>query len=360
MSRIAVIGAGKTGRGFIGRLIAESGESFTLIDKDENLIKKLSQKGAFEVYFFGNSRKKLTVSGFNAVTYDSADLSDTELIFVSVGGTNLTDVGNSLKKLISDGKKRYIIVCENASHPSKTLGAAIGLDTVSITEATVFCTTIEHGELDISSENYPYLQCDAKPLNGYCPNVAAVRPIDNFGNFLTRKLYTYNAASCVIAYIGALKGYTDYGEAANDTDILRLLDENYEQTNKALCKAFGYDEADQREFALLSKQKFCDKTIVDTVSRNAREPQRKLADMERLIGPMKLIWEHGDEPSVLILTVAAALCYEHPSDLAWSEIKKNKTPEQILTEICNINESSPLFPKIMDKYLLFKNGKIEL
>ena len=31
MSKIAVIGAGKTGRGFIGRLIAESGMDFCFV-----------------------------------------------------------------------------------------------------------------------------------------------------------------------------------------------------------------------------------------------------------------------------------------------------------------------------------------
>lgn len=354
--KIAVIGAGKTGRGFIGRLIAESKKEILFIDKNEALVNALNKKGAFNVDFFGGVRDTFKVSGFTASTWENADLSECELLFVSVGGMNLKDVGTSLKALISDGKARYIIVCENASHPAKTLNEAIGLPYVSVTESTVFCTTIENGELDISSENYPYLQCDALPLCGYTPDVSAVRPIDNFGNFLTRKLYTYNAASCVIAYLGFVKGYDDYGAAANDPDILVLLDKNYEATNKALCKAYGYGEADQKEFALLSKQKFCDRTIKDTVSRNAREPQRKLADMERIIGPMKLITEQGGDASVLILTAAAALCYEHPSDGAWSEIKREKTPEQILTDICGVTKDSALFDAIIEKYELIKNG----
>ena len=350
MSRIAVIGAGKTGRGFIGRLLAQAGLQFTLIDKDEVLIEKLRKKGSFDVHFFGNVRQPLTVDGFDALTYENADLSDTELILVSVGGTNLADVGSKLKDMLADGKKRYIIVCENASHPSKTLSEAIGLDTVSVTEATVFCTTIEQGELDIASENYPYLQCDSNPLDGFDPNVPAIRPIDNFGNFLTRKLYTYNAASCVIAYIGALKGYTDYGEAANDEAILKLLDLNYEQTNKALCKEFGYDEDDQKEFALLSKQKFCDRTITDTVARNAREPHRKLADMERIIGPMKLIYAQGQIPSVLITTVAAALCYSHPTDTVWNEMRAQKSVDTLLTELCGLEKNSFLYNAVFEKY----------
>ena len=225
MSKIAVVGAGKTGRGFIGRLLAEDGCEFLLIDKNEELVQKLNEKKSFKVSFFGNVREPQVVTNYKAVTWADADLSDVDLIFVSVGGTKLTDVGEQLKKWCLDGKKRYIITGENATKPAKTLLDALGAENVAGgvnvagAEATVFCTTIEDGELDISSENYPYLQCDAKPLNGYIPPVAGVKPVDNFGNFLTRKLFTYNAASCVIAYLGYVKGFTDYGDAANDPEI---------------------------------------------------------------------------------------------------------------------------------------------
>lgn len=355
MSKIAMIGAGKTGRGFIGRLLAEDGKEILFVDKNVELVDRLNKAGSFKVSFFGGVREPMAVGNYKAVTWKDADLSDVETIFVSVGGMNLPDVGAELKKLINDGKMRHIIVGENASHPAKTLSEAVGLENITVSESTVFCTTIEDGELDISSENYPYLQCDAAPLGGFDPCISAVRPVDGFGNFLTRKLYTYNAASCVIAYIGFVKGYTDYGEAANDPEVLTLLDRNYAATNKVLCKVYGYGEDDQKEFALLSKKKFCDRTIADTVSRNAREPQRKLGGAERIIGPMKLIDENGEDASVLILTAAAALLYEHPSDKSWQEIKDSHTPVGILSEICGLPEGSKLSDAILERYEFLKS-----
>ena len=355
MSKIAMVGAGKTGRGFIGRLLAEDGKEILFIDKNAELVKALNNAGSFSVSFFGGVREPMRVGNFKAVTWVDADLSDIDVIFVSVGGMNLPDVGNELKKLINDGKMRHIVVGENASHPAKTLKEAIGLDNVTVSESTVFCTTIENGELDISSENYPYLQCDAKPLDGYDLKIKGVRPIEGFENFLTRKLYTYNAASCVIAYLGFVKGYTDYGAAANDSEILELLDRNYSATNKVLCKVYGYSEDDQREFAALSKQKFCDRTIADTVSRNAREPQRKLQKAERIMGPLCLIEEYGEDTSVLLMTAAAALLYEHESDKSWQQIKESHTPSEILSEICGLPESSKLAGEVLEKYEFLKN-----
>ena len=342
-----MIGAGKTGRGFIGRLLAEDGREFLLIDKNEALVRELNEKKSFQVSFFGNVREPQVVTNYKAVTWEEADLSEVELIFVSVGGTNLADVGAELKKHCNDGKRRYIITGENATKPAQTILDAIGDADVKAAEATVFCTTIEDGGLNIASENYPYLQCDAAPLEGYVPAVAGVKPIDNFGNFLTRKLFTYNAASCVIAYLGYVKGFTDYGEAANDPEILELLDKNYAATNEVLCKEFGYTKEDQEEFALLSKKKFCDRTITDTVARNAREPNRKIKAGERIMGPLVLLDKYGADTSVLIKTAAAMLLYRNEGEDKWQEIVDTCTPEQILEEIAGLPKGSRLSDEIL-------------
>ena len=350
MSKIVVVGAGKTGRGFIARLLQEAKENVIFIDKDEKLVNDLNTAGEFKVSFFGNVREPYAVSNFKACTWETADLEDAELILVSVGGQNLKDVGESLSKLLKDEKHYYIITAENASHPSKTLREAIGKENISVSESTVFCTTIEDGGLNINSENYPYLQCDADLLEGYVPTAKTLKPIGNFSNFLTRKLYTYNAASCVIAYLGWKKGYSNYADAANDEEILELLDKNYEVTNRVLCKEFGYEADDQKEFAALSKAKFCDRTIVDTVARNARDPQRKLGGGERIIGPIKLMHKYGEDASVLEQTAAAAILYDNDGEDAWRAIKAEKTNGQILTDICELEESDVIYQNIV-KYL---------
>lgn len=355
MSKITIIGAGKTGRGFVARLAQENNAEIIFIDKDEKLVEELNHQKSFNVSFFGGVRADISVTNYTATTWKDADLSDSELIVVSVCGTNLKDVGKELSLRLKKDKHYYIITAENYSKPSQVLKEAIGLDNISVSEATVFCTTIENGGIDISSENYPYLQCNADLLDGYIPEIPSIKPIKNFGNFLTRKLFTYNAASCVIAYLGYLKGYTDYAQAANDEDILKLLDKNYEVTNKVLCMEFGYDKDDQKEFAQLSKNKFCDKTIVDTVARNAREPQRKLGSCERIIGPMLLINKYNEDSSVLEMTAAAMLLYDNNEETEWRKIKAENTPEEILQKICGIDKTNKSFENIIKYYNEFKN-----
>ncbi len=359
MNKIVVIGAGKTGRGFVGRLLAESGLAFDLVDCDAGLVEKLNRQGAFQVRFFGAQREPVKVSDYHAFVWEEADFSAAELIFVSVGGSNLSAVGMRLKDKLAPDQRCVLITCENCSDPTGRLKTVTkDRPLLSVSEATVFCTTIEDGELNIASENYPYLQCNAGPLNGYIPPAAAVKPVEAFGNLLTRKLFTYNAASCIIAYLGWLLGYMDYGEAANDQRILQLLDQNYAATNRVLCREFGYDPKDQEEFSLLSRRKFTNRTIADTIARNAREPQRKLEREERVIGPMRMLDRYGEDSSVLQMTAAAMLLYDAEGEEEWRKIKKQMSPESILTKLCMLDEGGALFEGIMRYYESF-SGQIK-
>lgn len=336
MSKIVIIGAGKTGRGFLARLCAESGMNVTFVDSNASLVEKLNAAGRFDITYFGGGRENTVIDGFEACTWENADFTDAELVFVAVGGQNLADVGAMLGKNLPAKTDCCVIACENASSPAEKIVKAMGRSDVPVSEATVFCTTIENGGLDIASENYPYLQCDRDRLKGHVPCIAAVKPVDDFADFLTRKLYTYNAASCVISYLGALRGHSVYAEAANDPVVLRLLDKNYLEINAAMCAEFGYAPDDQAEFALLSRAKFTSREIKDTVERNARDVARKLAPGERIIGIMKLIGRHGGDPAIMEMTAAAAILYT--ADAKWEAYKAEHSAMEIIAGFCGVDD----------------------
>lgn len=355
MSKVVIIGAGKTGRGFLARLL--NGNEIVFIDKNEEFINALNKKKNINVDFFGNKKPSVSVKFSKALTWkevEKSDFSGAECIFVSVGGTNLEDVGAELKKYVLPTDR--IIVCENASKPASKLYAAVGAEGLKIAESTVFCTTIEKqkGCVDINSEWYPYLQFNGDVFDVQ-PELSGIKPVNNFGGFLDRKLYTYNSASCVIAYLGALKGYTVYSDAANDGEILALLDKNYEIINECICKEYGYDENDQKEFALLSRDKFTDKTLVDTVARNAREPQRKITKAERIVAPLLLEQKYGKDSSVLEKTLAAALLYTPAEEIEWNKILAEKGYEGVLTELCGLDKENAVYARVLE---MIKSGKV--
>ena len=356
MKKVIIIGAGKTGRGFLARLL--NGNEIIFIDKNEQLVSLLNKQKSIDVCFFGNKKEPIKVNFEKAITWNnvcSTDFENVESIFVSVGGSNLVDVGKNLKNYVNATNK--IIVCENASKPAKKLYEAMGVEGIRIAESTVFCTTIEkeNSSLAINSEWYPYLQYDADVFSSDIPALDNIKPIKNFGGFLDRKLYTYNSASCIIAYLGALKGYTVYSDAANDSEILALLDKNYQIINECICAEYGYEENDQKEFALLSRDKFTDKTLVDTVARNAREPQRKITKTERIVAPLLLQIKYGKDSSVLEKTLAAALLYTPNEESEWNNILSQKGYEGVLTDLCGLDSNSDVFNRVL---LMAKTKKV--
>ena len=97
MERIMILGAGRTGRGFIGRLAAEAGMPVTFVDKDAELVEKLRKAkddGGFTVRFYGDEREPLKITDYIAeIPTEKIDFSGISLIMVSVGGASLKEAG---------------------------------------------------------------------------------------------------------------------------------------------------------------------------------------------------------------------------------------------------------------------------
>ena len=62
--KIAIVGAGRTGRGFIARLLRERAQT-VFFDKNEALIGQLRLRGEFRVHYY-DSDKIDTISGYEA------------------------------------------------------------------------------------------------------------------------------------------------------------------------------------------------------------------------------------------------------------------------------------------------------
>ena len=87
MSKIVIVGAGKTGRGFLARLLQEAEKEVVFIDKNKELVGALNTDKEFQVRFFGGVRETYTVNNFVAYTWENVEVKevlekDAELIFV--------------------------------------------------------------------------------------------------------------------------------------------------------------------------------------------------------------------------------------------------------------------------------------
>lgn len=374
MNRTALIfGAGKTGRGFAAHLAFLSGYDIVLIDKNMQLVTALQEAAQYDIEVLGNTAMNCTIplTGVYHLTDPSwhDELVKTGLVFTAVFGNNLEDLARSLAPALTRRYKENgeqpltIITCENLTGAAAFLKRAVlqhleeeqkaWLDKcVGFSESIIFKTCLGPAAgqppLTIQAQNLFELPCDGDAIREEL-QVVGLKPLQNFGNQLKRKIYTYNCINAVIAYLGAQRGYTQLYEAGNDPEILRTAREAALETARAQVAEFGFDPAEQDEWVRGAFAKFADRSIPDPIDRNAADPVRKLARHDRLIGPALLAVKHSIHPAGLLKGIMACFQYQDAATGTVADLVKQKGVDWVLHEVCGLEAGEPLFMLVKEK-----------
>ncbi|HBM75698.1 MAG TPA: mannitol-1-phosphate 5-dehydrogenase [Clostridiaceae bacterium] len=312
--KIVIIGAGQTGRGFIARLMKQSGQMFAFIDCNRELVDLLNRKKRYEISFY-SAQKPVQIDGFAAFCTDDKQavkvLSEADIVFTAVGEQNLDKLIPLIDKSLKERKnpnKMIIVTCENGTSPKSKL--SMFENQVNLSESIIFCTTLAKAKnsLDILSQYIDYLPYDLEPLSTKLDFYGMV-PVDDFSGLIHRKIYTYNCLSAAIAYPGYYKGYKNYADAANDKDILKITDSIAENLNLCISREFNVSSSEQEQFTLMALNKFRNTKIIDTIERNARDIKRKLGKNERMIMPVILMKKYNCSIKLMELVIACAIYY---------------------------------------------------
>ncbi|WP_394297968.1 mannitol dehydrogenase family protein [Gordoniibacillus kamchatkensis] len=364
--KVAIVGAGKTGRGFVARFAKQGNAELAFIDSSEELVKMINEDRGYTIHFFGGGRGPIRIDGVRAAMAGS-DLAidwmaDADLIFTAVGESNLINLAvpllEAMKRRSELHKRRpvYVVTCENGVNPGKALmdawtAAGGNPEILIVAEAAIFCSSVEMPgtRLDIQSESYDELPYDSHVLpEAY--RLPGMVPEPRFRELLQRKIYTYNCLSACIAYLGALKGYEMYADAAADPDICTVLEQVLEPLNRALSAKMNLPLRSQEDFARRALRKFQDPSIRDDISRNARDVPRKLGPKERLIAPAKIIEEAGGDCAALALAAAAALHYRGPDESDLHDLLNKYGVEEGLCKISGLATSDAFLLRVSRYY----------
>lgn len=312
MKEILIIGAGKTGRGFIPQYIQNSNIYFA--DKNKELIETMKKTNQFKICFYGQTNKEVCVQYQDAFFIKDNDFyikaQNVDYIFISVDVSNYDELKIDLNQaLVNRIKPLSIITFENAVSASEKLYSLLSKEiscSLTILDAGVFCTTNELKELDIISQDLTYLpiqKCDHLELP-----LSPITKIDDFKSLMERKLYTYNCLSAVICYQGYIYQYQNLGEAANDYRIKEDIKVLLEELDIKIAHHFKISLEIQKEFSKNAVKKFSDIYLQDSIQRNARNVIRKLGKNERLLKPLQLLEDKARE--ILLKTIAYACYYD--------------------------------------------------
>ena len=97
--------------------------------------------------------------------------------------------------------------------------------------------------------------------------------------------------------------------------------------------------------------RFGNRALGDTILRLGRDPVRKLAHSDRLVGAAANALAQGVTPIHLVTGIAAALRFDHPDDpVAALRARWLTGTHGVLTEVCGLTADEPLFGMIVERY----------
>ncbi len=209
-------------------------------------------------------------------------------------------------------------------------------------------------------EPYKELPVDRDGFVGEPPAVVGMIPYSPFAFFTDRKLYIHNAGHAVLGYLGYLAGY-EYGyQSLADDEIYLQARGAMEESALALTRK--YHPAPGALLANIEDllHRFGNRALGDTILRLGRDPVRKLAHSDRLVGAALNALDQGVTPVHLVTGIAAGLCFAHPDDPVAQQIQtqlREQGIEHVLTEVCGLAADEPLARMVIQRYRTIKNGR---
>jgi mannitol-1-phosphate 5-dehydrogenase len=134
---------------------------------------------------------------------------------------------------------------------------------------------------------------------------------NNFVAIHMRKLWVHNMAHSLTGYLGHALGYKTIPEAISDGRINQKVRSAMKSIGNALYSRWDYSDTEHKDIESYIEwciKKYKNKFMADTIDRICRDPERKLRENDRLIGPLNYIWQYDKTVAkdILIGIIAAA------------------------------------------------------
>ncbi|MGC8879615.1 MAG: hypothetical protein ACP5R2_10345 [Anaerolineae bacterium] len=378
-----IFGAGSVGRGFLGQLFSESGYQVVFVDVDQVLVEALNQRGSYTLRLAGISGvEDLSIGPVRAVDARQVDqvaeeVADATIMATAVGARALPTVAipiaMGLVQRWSVGKNvpQNIILAENLHDAPDVLRGYVadGLPedfkpllnervgfVASVIARMSPVPTPEQRAADptlIVAEPYKVLPVDRDAFVGPLPEVVGMYAVSPFVAYTDRKLYIHNAGHAMLGYLGYRLGYTYGYEALRHPRINALLHQALNESSQALQAEHHLDAVALAENVQYLLDRFANRALGDPISRLARDPLRKLAPGDRLVGAARLAEKHNITPVGLAWGIAAGLAYDDPDDphaVELQSIIQSAGFNGALEKVCSIRPDEPLAELVRERY----------
>ncbi|GAB4564000.1 MAG: mannitol-1-phosphate 5-dehydrogenase [Anaerolineae bacterium] len=387
--RAVIFGAGNVGRGFLGHLLHRSGYRLTFVDVDRQLVAAIKEIGGYRLRLaYPDHDEQVVIAPVDALLAEDAThvcqvLTEAEVAVTAVGARALPAIapliaeGLRLRRSTRLDAPLNVIICENLRdaatvlrreveshlprdlHPymAEHLGLVMSVIGRMVTQPRSE-ELAQDGTL-VVAEPYWRLPVDRAGFKGPIPPIEGLEPYTPFSPWVDRKLFLHNAGHAVLAYLGHLRGHEVGWQAVTDASVRPCVRRAMEESSRALAAEHGFalDELQRDADELMVR--FANPRLNDPITRLARDPMRKLASDDRLVGAARLCLRHGVEPDALAWGIAAALCYDDPTDASAQELQqrlRERGLEETLADVCGLAETEPLASMVTERYRALLRG----
>lgn len=165
-------------------------------------------------------------------------------------------------------------------------------------------------------ESFNHILVTQCTLADVTPGITVFEQKPDLMPFEEAKLYGHNAIHALMAYLGALRGYTSMADLRQDQDIMAICHDAFiSESGSALIRKHAdlhdplFTETGYRDYALDLLERMGNPFLGDTIERASRDPLRKLQYQDRIFGTMRLALDQGIQPANMALGAAAGLDY---------------------------------------------------
>lgn len=383
--RAVHFGSGSIGRGFIGKLLHDSGYCVTMLDVDENVIDSINAIGGYDLYLINHDYQKVFIDQMSAInslknTQDAVEaIKQADIITTAVLATNLEKIAPILSKGLKDRlqlrkPKINILACENLENNSGVLRnkiLALGeieksdLDSIAAFPDTEVDRLVLKSErngkpsIDIGDE-FELVVDRTKLANPEVEPIKNAFYTTDIHKYFERKLFIINTGHCWAGYVGHVYGYKVIQDVFSNKSLLSATREVMKESALLIEKKYGFSKNELDDYISFALNRFMTPGVIDQISRVSRNPIQKIASHERLVQPVQQLADRNLPYQQLIKGISAALLFDLDTDQQAIELQhyiEKKGVKQAIVYFTGITEESALFSQIIKQYNRFKKIK---
>jgi mannitol-1-phosphate 5-dehydrogenase len=381
-ARCVVVGTGRVAGGFLAPLLRAAGWETILVGRNRAVIEAINEGSGLWLNVAGAPFGRRWIGGVRAVSLDDPSLprivERANLVATAVGPSSLLEVGRLLAPLLwarlqTSGNPVNVIAFENHRRAPEILtrgflqgraplaahvGRGIGVGGAAVWRAVSNRKVTPSGvRYDANGVDECYVDAaslvSGAPLDGSIPGLELVRP---FEDRIVEKLWVFNAGHAAAAYLGWHAGSETLDEAMAHEGIRATVSAVVREAQQALE---AYLTARPGSVLIPARRigsildLYADPALDDTVVRVARDPRRKLAAGDRLIGPANAYLAAGMRPDALARVIAAALAYGEKSDRQARDLRRELEflePKEVLSVVSTLDRNEELTRLVCQHY----------